>query len=44
MLGRGQGIYASMRYLYFLYRIKSIRVRSVLLGKCDIIIDEEMCK
>ena len=43
-LGRGQGIYALMRYLYFLERIKSIRIRSVLLGKCNVIIDKEMCK
>lgn len=44
MLGRGQGIYALMRYLYFLERIKSIKVHSVLLGKCDVVIDKEMCK
>lgn len=44
MLGRGSGIRALMRYIDFLERISSIRVRSVLLGKCDIVIDEEMCK
>lgn len=44
MLGRGSGIYALIRYLYFLEMINSIRVRSVLLGKCDVVIDKEMCK
>ena len=44
MLGRGQGIYALMRYIDFLERISSIRVRSVLLGRWDIIIDKEICK
>lgn len=44
MLGRGQGIYASIRYMDFLERIRSIIVRSVLLGKCDIVIDKEMFK
>lgn len=42
MLGRGQGIHASIRYLYFLERIRSIKVYSVLLGKCDAEIDKEM--
>ena len=44
MLGRGQGIYALMRYLYFLERVRSIRVCSVFLGKCNIVIDKEICK
>lgn len=44
MLGRGQGIYALFRYVYFLERIRSIRVSSVLLGKCDVVIDKEMFK
>lgn len=44
MLGRGQGIYALMRYIDFLERISSIKVRSVLLGKCDVVIDKEMFK
>lgn len=44
MLGRGQGIYAFMRYVYLLERIKSIKVRNVLLGKCDVVIDREMSK
>lgn len=44
MLGRGYGIYAFMRYVYFLERIESIKVRSVFIGKCDVIIDKEMCK
>lgn len=44
MLGRGQGIYAFMRYVYFFERIRSIKVCSVLLGKCDVAIDKEMCK
>lgn len=43
-LGRGQGTYALMRYIYFLERIRSIKVCSVLLGKCDIVIDKEMRK
>ena len=42
MLGRGQGIYAFIRYVYFLERIKSIKVHSVPLGKCDVVIDKEM--
>lgn len=44
MLGRGYGICALMRYIGFLERISSIRVHSVLLGKCDVEIDKEMCK
>lgn len=44
MLGRGYGIRALMRYIGFLERISSIRVRSVHLGKCDIVIDEELHK
>lgn len=44
MLGRGQGIYALMRYLYFLERVRSIKVCSVLIGKCDVAIDKEMYK
>jgi len=44
MLGRGQGIYASIQYVYFLERIRLIKVRSVLLGKCDIVIDKELFK
>lgn len=42
MLGRGQGIYAFMRYVYFLERIKSIKLCCVLLGKCDVAIDKEL--
>ena len=44
MLGRGYSIYALIRYILFLERIKSIKVCSVLLGKCDIVIDKEMFK
>lgn len=44
MLGRGQGICALMRYVYLLERISSIKVCSVLLGKCDIVIDKELFK
>lgn len=44
MLGRGQGIYAFMRYVYFLERVRSIKAHSVLLGKCNIVIDTEMIK
>lgn len=44
MLGRGSSIYALMRYLYLLERIRSIKVCSVLIGKCDVVIDKEMCK
>lgn len=43
-LGRGQGIYALMRYLYFLEMINSIRVRNVFIGKCDVAIAKEMCE
>ena len=44
MLGRGSDIRALMRYIDFLERIISIKVCSVLLGKCDVVIDKEMCK
>lgn len=33
-----------MRYVYLLERISSIKVCSVLLGKCDIVIDKELFK